>query len=68
MGLVWVQEKEIKKQLTFKKVKGDDNPSDLMTEYLNAIKILEHMKILNQIEAKGRSKVSLQVRPAHTIA
>ncbi len=45
---LWVQERLRKKQFTLFKVKGEDNPADLMTKHLPRETMIRHLKFLGQ--------------------
>ena len=61
VGMLWVQQKEENGEISYRKVKGEDNPGDLMTKYL-AKRVAE--KLAGEINMKfedGRAEASLRV-------
>ena len=57
---LWVQERLRKKQFTLFKVRGEDNPADLMTKHLTRDKMLHHLKFLGAECREGRAQVAPQ--------
>ncbi len=43
VGMMWIQEKVDEGEIEIDKVRGEHNPSDLMTKHLPATKIIQHM-------------------------
>ena len=64
ISLLWIQEKESKAELNFEKVLGTENPSDMMTKHLDALKITKFTEMLQQNFRQGRSKEGLKVQRA----
>jgi hypothetical protein len=62
IGLLWIQEKAHREQLVFAKVLGTENPSDMMTKNLDALKIAKFSAMLHQEFRTGRSKEGLNVQ------
>jgi hypothetical protein len=62
ISLLWIQEKESKEELSFEKVLGTENPADMMTKNLDALKIAKFSTMLQQEFRAGRSKEGLQVQ------
>ena len=61
VGKMWIQEKEETGELMFGKVKGEVNPSDLMTKGL-CIKVMErHMTCIGQGIRGGRADAGLKI-------
>ena len=61
VGQLWIQEKVGEEELKVEKVRGEENPADLMTKHLAAAKVEEHMKKIGQGYRTGRSEVSLRL-------
>ena len=61
IGQLWVQEAAEHGDLTYKKVKGTDNPADLGTKHLTAKKIEELVPKISLAEATGRADKSLSI-------
>ena len=57
---LWVQERLRNKQFTLFKVKGEDNPADLMTKHLSRETMIRHLKFLGAELREGRAKVAPQ--------
>ena len=64
IGLLWIQEKQERKEVECKKIKGEANPADLMTKYMTAAKAEAHRTRLNQHLARGRAEAGLKVQGA----
>jgi hypothetical protein len=62
ISLLWIQEKESKEELVFEKVLGTENPADMMTKNLDALKVAKFSKMLQQEFRPGRSKEGLKVQ------
>ena len=62
ISLLWIQEKKSKEELTFEKVLGTENPADMMTKNLKAIKIHNRSSMLQQVFREGRAQDSLKVQ------
>jgi hypothetical protein len=61
VGMLWIQEQQESGELQFAKVKGTNNPADLMTNNANS-QILEKMSgILGQRFLSGRAEHSLKL-------
>ena len=63
--MLWVQEKERRKEVEMRKVKGAVNPADLFTKYLSGPKIADFRRRLGQHVMGGRAQVALEVQGAH---
>ena len=61
VGMLWIQEKVEQGELKVDKVKGTENPGDLMTKHLSRKVIDVHMEALNQKVQEGRAGASLKV-------
>ena len=61
LGLLWIQEKGHREELAFGKVLGTENPAEMMTKNLDAIKIDKFSSMLRQDFRPGRSKEGLKV-------
>ena len=59
---LWVQERQDKGELEYRKVLGTENPSDLMTKYLARQSMDACMVTLGQQRVAGRAKVGLEVQ------
>ena len=57
---LWVQERLRNKQFALFKVRGEDNPADLMTKHLTRDKMLHHLKFLGAEFREGRAQVAPQ--------
>ena len=61
VGMLWVQEKVEEGELSNGKVKGEDNPADLMTKHLGQRVLIRHMENLGQAGREGRAGQSLMI-------
>ena len=61
VGQLWVQEKSENGELNYKKVKGTENPADLMTKSLTAVEILKYTSMARQVCREGRADRGLQL-------
>ena len=61
VGMLWIQEKRESGELLYKKVKGEDNPADLMTKYLSRSVSEKHQATLNLRQRNGRATVCLEL-------
>ena len=61
---LWIQERQDKGSLEYRKVLGTENPSDLMTKYLARQSIDSCMDTLGQARVAGRARVGLEVQGA----
>ena len=61
VGMLWIQEKNDNGDLKYTKVKGTDNPADLMTKNLNGPTAKKHTDYLRQSFAEGRAENSLKL-------
>ena len=57
---LWVQERLRKKQFALFKVRGEDNPADLMTKHLTRDKMIHHLKLQRAEFREGRAQVAPQ--------
>ena len=62
VGQLWVQEKAESGELRYRKVKGTENPADLMTKALTGIEIQKYMTKINLQGMKGRADMSLEAQ------
>lgn len=53
---IWLQEKDVKRQIEFKHIKGNDNPADLFTKSRGADAINKHMEALMVAFEQGRAQ------------
>ena len=61
VGQLWVQQKAEDKELMYKKVKGSQNPADLMTKALQSSEVDKHLQSLGQRHLDGRARMSLTI-------
>jgi hypothetical protein len=62
IGLLWIQEKESKKELAFVKVDGAVNPADLMTKHVPAGKVEAHSRKMRLKVKEGTAQAGLKVQ------
>ena len=62
IGLLWIQEKELRVEVEYKKIDGKLNPADLMTKYLLREKLEEHSRRLGQKHEEGRAQSGLTLQ------
>ena len=55
VGELWIQDAVRNKVLTVNKVKGDDNPADILTKYIDQGKIHQHCHGMRLVPESGRS-------------
>ena len=58
VNTLWVQEKLRKRQFELFKVKGEDNPADLLTKHLTRDKMLRCLTIMSCEYREGRAQVA----------
>ena len=63
---VWVQERQDRKGLEYRKVVGTDNPADMMTKHLAREPLDKCMGQLNQHRVTGRAQAGLNIQGAKT--
>ena len=61
VGLLWIQEKSEEGEILYKKVRGECNPSDVMTKYLGKKVAEGHMGRMRQRFETGRAESSLRL-------
>lgn len=61
VGMLWVQEREVRGELNYEKVLGANNPADLMTKHLNHKAMNDHMHFMNLRIRSGRAQSGLTV-------
>ncbi len=61
VGMMWIQEKVEEGELDVRKVKGTENPADMMTKNLPEGSIGRYMEALGQEHHGGRAKESLKI-------
>ena len=61
VGMLWVQEKQETGELQYAKVRGTDNPADLMTKNVNTALADKMTGILGQRFVDGRAEHSLHI-------
>ena len=61
VGMLWIQERVEDGDLEVAKVKGTENPADLMTKHLSKAVITTHLGGLRQEVQGGRADASLKV-------
>ena len=57
---LWLQEKEVQKELIYEKIKGEENPSDGLTKHVRQKLAERYAKVVNLRLSKDRAKGSLQ--------
>ena len=55
---LWLQEARESDRLGFRKVKGEDNPADLLTKYLAKATIIKHCEFMGARFEKGRASTA----------
>ena len=65
VGALWLQEQHLRKVIKFVKVKGTDNPTDLMTKHLAKDLIDRYMVQMGFVFREGRSDATAQLPSAH---
>ena len=55
---LWVQERIRSGDMELHKVRGEANPADLMTKYMNSQTIIHHMKTFSFTHCEGRSSLT----------
>ena len=61
VGMLWIQEKLEEGELEMAKVKGEENPADLMTKNLGRRIIDKHMEMMRQQQTEGRADLGLRI-------
>ena len=61
IGQLWIQEAAENEDLTFRKIKGEENPADLGTKHLTRKKIDELLSKIYLHEVEGRADQSLHL-------
>ena len=61
IGQMWVQQMAEEEELTYSKVKGEDNPADVCTKHLNRGKLDWLLPMTNLHQREGRADLALQV-------
>ena len=61
VGLLWIQEKSEEGEILYKKVRGECNPSDVMTKYLGKKVAERHMGRMRQRFETGGAESSLRL-------
>ena len=60
--MLWIQERVEKEEFVVKKVKGVQNPADMMTKNVNREKVDRYMPMVGQFLRSGRAEVGLKVQ------
>ena len=60
--MLWVQEREQRGDVELRKIHGLVNPADLMTKYMNAVRMGELMRRLGQHARQGRARMGLETQ------
>ena len=60
--MLWIQEKERREEVTFRKVKGEFNPADLLTKYMPGPRMGDLMRKLSQQPRFGKAETALEVQ------
>ena len=61
VGMLWIQERVEDGDLKIDKVKGEENPADLMTKHVPVKKITQFMQDISQDFEGGRAEWSLKI-------
>ena len=61
VGMLWVQEKRETGELKYNKVRGTENPADLMTKNLAGAVVQKYMKAMGFTKEEGRAEKSLEL-------
>ena len=61
VGLLWIQEKVDEEEISMVKVRGEDNPADMMTKNLNSRKIDQFTAAIGQMVREGRAEASCEL-------
>ena len=64
IGMLWIQEAERMRKLSYSKVAGVENPADMMTKGLQKSKIAQYMSEVGQETRGGRAERSLRAAKA----
>ena len=59
VGHLWIQEKRSSGELKYKKVHGEQNPSDAMTKYLTGKRLDELIRAMSNFPREGRAMAGL---------
>ena len=60
-GMLWIQEKVEEGELGVKKVRGEDNPSDILTKHVSASINDKHMAMMREHYQEGRAGGSFKL-------
>ena len=58
---MWVQEVRISGRISYKKVLGEKNPSDLLTKYMSAELSARHLQAINSKMIEGRAETAPEI-------
>ena len=58
---LWLQEKEVQNELTYEKVKGEDNPSDGLTKHVRQELAAKYAEVVGVRLSADRAEGSLQL-------
>ena len=61
VGQLWVQQAQEEGELSYEKIGGTDNPSDLMTKHLATNDMWRHMSKLRQVPTAGKAAKGLDL-------
>ena len=61
VGKLWVQEVQDNGDLRFRKVKGTENPADVITKYLPNHEIQKYLKMVGMDTRGGRADSSFEI-------
>ena len=64
---LWIQEVRISGRITYKKVLGEKNPSDLFTKYMTAELSMRHLKAINNEFVGGRAESAPEISSAERV-
>jgi hypothetical protein len=62
VGMLWIQQKNKDEEIKYIKIKGEENPADLMTKIPNSKKIEDHLKKMNVHLSNDRAESSLRAQ------
>ena len=62
VGLLWIQERVEEGDIDVKKIDGEQNPADLLTQNVNIAKVERYIQIINEEFREGRAEVSTELK------
>ncbi len=60
VGTLWIQEKVESREIEVRKIKGEQNPADVLTKNVNKEKVERFTKAVNQEWKKGKAEKGLE--------